>query len=125
MPTSITIASGKFAVYRTDDTSGAIPYVNILAAADGAACILSTFTGKVFVFRINAGKVQVKISTDTIGTVWGAWIDVVASLVKDGVPSAEQLATGRILVCYFKTDDKWYQSYTDNQTDWIEVEITT
>jgi len=123
---SISIASGKHAVYRNDLSDGSSPYTNILTADDGAGCVLQDKTGKVWVFRINSAKVQFKRSTDTIGTAWGSWMDVVASLVKDGVPTAEELPTGRITVAYWKTDDKWYASYTDNYgTDWTEVEITT
>lgn len=126
MPTSITIASGKCKAFRNDLSDGGSPFSEILAETDGAICGIQDLTGKVWIFRIYNAKVQYKLSTDTIGSAYGAWTDVVASLVSDGVPTAEQLATGRIEVCYWKTDDKWYRSFSDNSgTSWTEEEITT
>ena len=123
---SVVINSGKFAVYRNNLSDGSSPYVNILAADDGAGCVIQDKTGKVWVFRIYNAKVQYKRSKDTTGLDWDDWVDIVASLVKDGVPTAEELPTGRITVAYWKTDSKWYCSFSNNYgTSWTEEEITT
>jgi hypothetical protein len=122
---SITIVSGKSAVYRSLDASGASPQTNILASTDGAMCVTKDVSGRNWLFRIYNAKVQYCLSTDAIGTSFGAWVDVVSSLVKDGVPTAECLENGRIEVCYWKTDSKWYRSFTDNfGTNWSSEEIT-
>lgn len=126
MPTSITLASGKFAVYRTDKTDGSIPYVNILTAADGAGSGFQTLDGKVWIFYITGGILYCKISTDTIGSAYGAPITIEASAIKDGIPGCQQLATGRVQVTYCKTDDKWYQAVSDDHgVTWTKTEITT
>lgn len=129
MPTSITIASGKFAVYRNADSSGASPFTSILAADDGAATIIQDFTGRILVIRINAGKLQWKRSTDTIGTAWGAFADIETAGIKDGTPTSEQLATGRIECIYWKTVssvDKWFRAFSDDDcATWTKEEITT
>ena len=83
-------------------------------------------------------KLQYKRSGDKTSTFTDDWIDIVESDVKDGIPSALELETGRIEVKYFKTliippattsVEKWYRSYTDNiGTDpivWTEEEVTT
>ncbi len=124
---SITITSGHFAVYRNADSSGASPFTEILAEDDGAACVIKDSEGNPWVFRIYNAKVQYKKATDTEGTTLSSdsWHDVVASAVEDGMPTAQLFPTSRIIVLYWKTDGKWYQSYSDNQADWTEVEITT
>lgn len=123
---SITIASGKAALYRNSSADGASPFINILSVDDGAWCPLIDSTGRPWVFRIYNAKLQFKRSTDTDGDTWdAAWTDIVASAVKDGTPSAETLATGRIEVTFWKTDDKWYRAYTDNSSTWTVEEIAT
>lgn len=125
---SISIADSKFACYRNDLSDGSSPYTEILAATDGAGCLLKDDIGKVWCFRVNDAKLEYKRSTDTEGLTLDddTWHEVVGSLVKDGIPTAIELPTGRIMVSYWKDDDKWYSSYTDGYGDlWTETEVTT
>lgn len=133
MSGSITVVDGKFAVYRTDDSSGAVPYANIKAAEDGGCAEpLIDFTGKVWLFYTvaNGSNYDLKYyrSTDTIGTAWGS-STLIKATVKQGVPGREQLATGRIIVYYWKDDggtDKFYMSKSDDWgATWTESEVTT
>ena len=124
---SISIADSKFACYRNDLSDGSSPYTEILAEDDGAACLVKDSEGRPWCFRIYDAKLQYKKATDTEGTTLtdDTWHDVVATLVEDGVPTAQLLPTGRIMIVFWKTDSKMYQAYTDNQTDFTEVEVTT
>jgi len=126
---SITIASGKFAAYRTDDTSGAIPFVNILAEADGAASGFQDLNGKVWIFYITGGILYCKISTDTIGSAYGAPITIESADIVDGIPGCQQLSTGRVICTYWKTVstvDTWFQAVSDDYgATWTKSEITT
>jgi len=124
---SISVDSGKFAAYRTDDASGANPVVEIIAETDGGACVLKDSTGKVWVFRQYDAKLEYKRSTDTIGDTFGAWTEIVGADVSDGIPGACQFDTSAIEVVYFKTDDKLYRSVTlDYGGTWESTEeITT
>jgi hypothetical protein len=123
----ITITSGHFKAYKNNATDGSSPFTLMFAEDDGAACVLKHSEGLIWVFRINSAALQYKVSTDTAGTTWGAWTTIVATLVEDGVPTAIELPSGRIMAAYWKTDGKWYQSYTDNHTTpaWTEIEITS
>lgn len=126
MPTSISISSGKFACYRNADSSGASPFTSILAETAGAACLVKDSEGRPWCFRIYDAKLQYKKATDTEGTTLtdDTWHDIVATLVEDGIPTAQLLPTGRIMVLFWKTDEKMYQAYTDNQTDFTVAEVT-
>ena len=126
---SITIEDSKTQVYRTDLTDGGIPYAAITDAEDGAQCLAKDQTGKIWRFIIvpNDDKFDLSyyLSTDTVGDDWGD-ITVIKADVAEGTPGAAILATGRITVNYFGTDDKWYQSVSDDYgATWTESEITT
>lgn len=126
---SITISSGKYAVYRNGANEGVSPWTNIIPESDGAACVVKSRTNQVWVFYITAGALYCKISADWEGTIWGGTITVEASAIKDGVPGAVQLNSGRIMVFYWKTVggvDKWYSAGTVNfGGTWTIAEVTT
>ena len=129
MPTSIAIADGKTQAYRTDHTDGSVPYAPITSAEDGAQCLAKDQAGKVWRFIIVPNGANFDLSyyrsTDTTGDTWGA-ITVIQANVSQGTPGAAILATGRITVNYFKPDNKWYQSVSDDYgATWTESEITT
>ncbi len=123
---SIAVESGKFAVYRTDDTSGANPVVEIIAETDGGACPLKDSTGRTWIFRIYDGKLEYKRSTDTTGETFGDWTEIIGEEVADGIPAAIEYPTGVIEVIFYKDDDKFYRIITkDYAATWeTEEEIT-
>ncbi len=123
---SISVTSGKFLILRTDSATGAVPYVEVLAEDDGGGAIAKDPTGRVWVFRCYNAKLQWRRSTDTTGTTFSAWADIIASAVSDGAPTAQVLVTGAVIVYCWKTDNKFYKSVSaDNGATWTTAEVTT
>jgi hypothetical protein len=124
---SINVADGKFAVYRTDSTTGANPVVEIIEATDGGACPLKDNSGRAWMFRCYDGKLEYKRSTDTTGSTYGDWTEIIDEDIEDGIPAACLYPTGVIEVDFFKTDGKYYKVVSnDNGLTWeTEEEITT
>ena len=124
---SISIAEGKFAVYRTKDTSGANPVTEIIAETDGGTCSLQDSVGKIWIFRCYDGKLEYRKSSDVIGDSFGSWVEIIGADISDGIPAALQYDTTVIEVDFYKTDDKFYRVLTkDYGNTWeAEEEIVT